>query len=127
MATTYNFTDGSIAGVPKATESTLKETEPMILRQIVDFSLQNLDASEGDIAQVLNIPADTVVLNAYLRVMTLDSANSTVDLGVTTTNEDQWGGALSLAAADVMVGGLLAAPLYFADCNTMQTLQIRAM
>ncbi len=119
--TTYNFTDKSILGVPKPPEMTVDETLLVVRRNIIDTTLQNLDAGDGDIAQVINIPANTTVLWAGIRVMTADAANSTVDLGVTTTNADQWGDALSLATANVLVG-MLHAPLFFAAADTIDVL-----
>jgi hypothetical protein len=120
MATTYNFTDGSIAGVPRMTQTTLRENELTILRHIVDFSLQNIEAGAADVAQCLIIPAATTVLTAYVRVMTAETANGTVDLGYG-GNADQWGDALDVAAAaDVTVGGLGSnVPVYFAAADTI--------
>ena len=57
MATTYNFTDGSITGQPKPTEA-LPNTGGLLSygRILLTFRLQTLDAGEADVAQVINIP-----------------------------------------------------------------------
>lgn len=123
MATTYDFTDGSIAGVPVMTQTTLRENEPTILRNILDFSLQTLTAADSDVAKALIIPADTTVLNAWIRVITKETANGSCDLGITGVNVDQWGDACDLAtAADAIVGGTLAAPYFFATADTIDVL-----
>lgn len=116
-ASTYNFTDGSIAGAYVPADTTLHENRVIVRRNIVDFSLQSLDAGEGDIAQVINIPADTTVLRAGIRVITAETANGTVDLGYG-GDVDEWGDALSLATADVVVG-MLDSPMYFAAADTI--------
>ena len=123
MATTYNFTNGSIAGqvVPPATE--IVTTHPTVMRNIVDCTLQNLDASEGDIGKVLNIPAGTIVLECGIRIITADTTSATLDIGVTGGTVDQWGGALLMSsAAGTILGMTGAAPLYFATADTIDVL-----
>jgi hypothetical protein len=117
MATTYNFTNGSISGAMYPAETTLHENEIVVRRNIVDFSLQTLDAGEGDIAQVLKIPAKTTVLRAGIRVITAETANGTVDLGYG-GGVDEWGAGVSLATADAVVG-MLDSPVYFASADTI--------
>ena len=119
---TYNFTNGSLAGqvVPPQTE--ILTTGLTVLRNIVDCTLRNLDASDGDIAKLLNIPAGTIVLECGIRIITADTASSVVDLGVTGVNVDQWGDAITMDATAGSVIGMLAAPLYFAADNTIDLL-----
>lgn len=119
MATTYNFTNGSIAGIDKPIEATLEDNFPTIRRAIVDFSKQTIDAGEGDIAQVINIPAATYVIAVWARIITAETTNGTVDLGYGGSN--QWGDALAIdAAAGSIVGGSNDwLPVYFASADTI--------
>lgn len=120
-ATTYNFTDGSIAGMPVMTETTLCENAPVVLRNKIDTTLQALDASEVDVAQSLIIPAGTTVLTSWIRVITAETtASCVVDLGITGVNVDQFGDGVSLSAVGT-VGGLHV-PHYFAADGTVDVL-----
>lgn len=116
-ASTYNFTDGSLGGqiIPPNTQTC--ENNTTVLRNILDFSSQNLDAGEGDIAVALNIPAGTTVLNSFIRVMTADDANATVDLGYTGAVAT-WGDGVALSTADVIVGNTGTAA-YFKTAGTI--------
>ena len=119
MATTYVFYDGSISGQMVPPRHTPEEDEMFILRNIVDFSKQTLEAGEGDIAQVLYIPADTTVIACWLRIITAETTNGTVDLGYGGSNG--WGDALGL---DGSVGAILGCthdwvPIYFGDADTV--------
>jgi hypothetical protein len=119
MATTYVFYDGSIAGQMVPPKHTPEEDEMFILRNIVDFSKQTLEAGEGDIAQVLAVPAGTTVVSCWLRVITAETTSGTVDLGYAANNT--WGDAL---AVDTAAGGILGAthdwvPIYFEDADTI--------
>ena len=91
MKTYTNFVDGTFWAQPIKTAN-LKEHSV-----IVDFSLQNLDAGDGDVLQTLRIPEGSWVLMVYLRVIKRSPANSTVHLGY---GEDVnfWGNALPLDA-----------------------------
>ena len=118
-ASTYVFYDGSIAGQQKPAEYTLEENVLTVRRVIVDCSKQSLDAGNGDIAQVIPIPAGTTVLAAWIRVITAETTNGTVDLGYGGSN--QWGDAL---AVDSAAGSILGAthdwvPIYFASADTI--------
>ncbi len=117
MATTYNFTDGSINGQIIPPETATCENNTTIRRNILDFSLQSLDAGLADIAVALNIPAGTTVLSAWIRPITADAANATVDLGITGA-VNVWGDGLVLSAADVIVGDTNV-PKYFATAGTI--------
>ena len=116
MATTYNFTNGSITGQPKPA-ATLPNTTGLFTRSnIVDFANQTLTASASDVAQVLVIPADTWVLSVTLRVITAETANGSCDVG-TGLDADQWGDGLSLASTGNLA--TLWAPEYFASADTI--------
>jgi hypothetical protein len=116
-ASTYNFTNGSISGQPKVIDTLPNTSGPFVRRNIVDFANQNLDAGEGDIAQVINIPADTYVVQVLLRTITAETASGTVDLGHG-GDADQWGDAL---AVDTAAGDLTTIDTadYFASADTI--------
>ena len=118
MATTYVFYDGSITGQMVPPKHTPEEDEMFILRNIVDCSKQTLDAGEGDVGQVLSIPAGTTVIACWLRTITAETASGTVDLGYG-DSVNAWGDAL---AVDTAAGGILGAthdwvPIYFEDAD----------
>lgn len=122
MATTYNFTDGSITNHPVMTQQTLCENEPRVLRHIVDTTLQTLDASAVDVANCLIIPAKTTVITAWIRPITVeDTADCVVDLGITGGNVDAFGNGVSLSTGSVIVGALWE-PTYFATAGTIDVL-----
>jgi hypothetical protein len=81
MATTYKFTDCSITNVRPMTKRTPVENEVFILRHVLDFSLQAIEAGASDVAQALDIEAGTEVIDAWLRVITAETADATVDFG----------------------------------------------
>uniref|UniRef100_A0A6H1ZRU7 Putative structural protein n=1 Tax=viral metagenome TaxID=1070528 RepID=A0A6H1ZRU7_9ZZZZ len=97
MATTYNFTNASLTNVPKPPEFQAYETYPFVRRNIVDLSLRSLDAGEADVGQVINIPANTWVLDVWVRVITAETANGSIDLGYG-SDVDYWGNALAIDA-----------------------------
>lgn len=117
MATTYNFTDGSISGQPKVADTLPNTTGVFARSNIVDFANQTLEAGEADVAQVINIPADTWVLQVVLRTITAETANGTVDLG-SGLDADQWGDALAVDAAAGIVQTIDIAE-YFASADTV--------
>ena len=116
-ASTYNFTNGSIAGIPKTVDSLPNTSGYYTRSNIVDFSKQTLDAGNADIAQVINVPADTWVVQVLVRTITAETTNGTVDLG-SGLDVDQWGDALvvSTAAGDLPT---LDAAEYFAAADTI--------
>jgi hypothetical protein len=115
MATTYSFVDGTYQR--KAIDSLPNTLGPFVRNNIVDFANQTLEAGEGDIAQVLNIPANTWVMRVLLRTITAETANGTVDLGHD-GNPDVWGDALAIDAAAGIVA-TLDVPQYFASADTI--------
>mgnify|MGYP007066197660 CR=1 FL=1 len=119
----YNFVDGSITGGQTAAQVNYIEKDIVVYRKIVDLSLQTLDADDGDSAQVLAIPAGVTIMNAFIRIITAETTNGTLDLGITGVNVDQWGAALAMdSTAGSIVGGVLAAPYYFATADTIDVL-----
>ena len=76
------------------------ENELFFLRHIIDFSLQNLDSSATDVAQCLIIPAGVEVIDAYIRVITAETADACVNLGYG-SDVDYWGKNLNLDATGV--------------------------
>lgn len=119
-ASTYVFYDGSINGQEIPAQHTLEDNILTVRRVIVDFSKQNLDAGEGDVAQVIPVEAGTFVMTAWLRVITAETANGTCDLGYG-GNVDEWGDALALdSAADSVLGAINDwVPVYFAADDTI--------
>ena len=118
-ASTYVFYDGSIQGQQVPAQYTLEDNVLTLRRVIVDCSKQTLDAGNGDVAQVIPIPAGTTVLAAWIRVITAETTNGTCDLGY--GGGDEWGDALAL---DTAAGGILGAthdwvPIYFATADTI--------
>jgi hypothetical protein len=101
MATTYNFTDGSLAGQVFPPTPRVTDSEVTILKNILDFSRQNIGAGESDVAQALIVPADTTVLACWMRVITAETDDATVDLGYG-PHADQWGGALNVDATGIV-------------------------
>lgn len=78
MAATYDFTDTTKAYVADAPATTLEDNRFVVMRNVVDLAAQNLAA--GQSAQVLIIPANTLVVQAGVRCITAD-ANGNYNLG----------------------------------------------
>jgi hypothetical protein len=77
---TYNVT-GAVSGVPVG-------RKPQVVEVVLDFSTTNLGA--GDIVNVFEIPANTMILNAGIQVLTAASTGSpTIDMGDATA-ADTW-------------------------------------
>ena len=124
MATTYDFTAGTtIGGAKIPIIPTPQEDRLFILRNIVDFSKQNLDVSETDVAQVLDIPAGTTVMAVYVRIITAETAAADFGLGYG-GGTTAWGTGLG---ADGSVGAILGAthdwvPIHFTSADTVDIL-----
>lgn len=114
---TYDFTNGSITGQMRPTPVTTRETELTVMRNIVDCSKQTLDAGNGDVGKCLNIEAGTTVVTAWIRVITAETANGTVDLGYG-GDVDKWGDGVAIDTANAVVGATIA-PVYFASDDTI--------
>lgn len=115
MATTYNFTDGSISGQPKVNDTLPNSTGIFCRSNIVDFANQSMDVSETDVAQIINIPADTWVLGIGLRIITSEGASAVMDIG-SDLDVDQW-----YTGAATATGNLATtwAAEYFSAANTV--------
>lgn len=122
--TTYNFTNASIAQVPAPPEHETKEDWITVRRNIINCARQNLDAGDGDVAQCVNIPAGTTVLDAWVRVITAETANATLDLGYG-SDVDYWGNALAMDSTGIAPAILHASSTWnaatIADGNELAT------
>ena len=77
---TYNRTGaGGTTGHPSNGRT------PYLVENTIDISAINGDsgAAQNDVLQVLDIPAETIVMEAGVEVLTALSANVTLDLGIT--------------------------------------------
>jgi hypothetical protein len=126
--TTYNFSNGSLAGVnpgDKAHHNTTpRGFAPFILRNVFDTAGQNI-ANDASIAQVLNIPAGVTVLACWLNTLTVDPTGGTVSLGVTGVDATRWGSAIALTPVGFLAGtgGPPFLPLYFGSDDTIDILE----
>lgn len=128
VASTYDFTNGSVQGQIRPINPPIEPREITPISNVVDFSQQSLDAGEGDIAQVLPIPAKTIVL--FVTVLpkadadgSLAASNATVDVGYGGSTA-KWGSGIVLDTAEFNVaatGGVAPtlAPHYFASADTI--------
>jgi hypothetical protein len=128
MATTYDYTNGSILGQKKQHATTPRGFEPFMLRNIVRCPKQNL-TNNSDIGKVLAIPAGVTVMACWINVITLDSGGGTVSLGVTAVDAAKWGSAIGMTpvgnVADI-TGGPDFNPMYFSSADTIDVLQATA-
>ena len=123
MATIYDFTNGSIAGMDKKQHATTpRGFKPFILRNVFDTQYQNI-ANDGSSAGVLSIPAGVTVLSCHLRVITVDAGGGTLSLGVTTTDATKWGATLALTATGVIEHADAFLPLYFGSADKIDILE----
>jgi len=124
MATTYNFTNGSIAGHKKQHATTPRGFEPFMLRNVVDTQYQNI-ANDSSIGQVLNIPAGVIVMGCWINIITVDAGGGTVSLGVTGVDATKWGSGIALTpvGAKEVTGGPSFNPLYFSSADTIDILE----
>ena len=70
---TVDKTTGGTAGHPST------RRKPYWVENTVDFSL--FDPAANDVVQMLNVPAETLVINAGLEVLTASPSSVTLDLG----------------------------------------------
>jgi hypothetical protein len=54
----------------------------------IDFSVES--AIQGDIVQCISLPANCIVLTAWIVPIVAEGATSTVDLGITGVTDDRW-------------------------------------
>jgi len=69
-----------------------------VVSQQVNFASQNLDAGNGDVLRTLQIPAETLILASWIRMLTTGTTNGTVDLGYG-SDVNYWGNGLVLDSA----------------------------
>ena len=77
---TYNVTgSGGTTGHPS------RVRRPYLVENTIDISAINGDsgAAQNDVIQALDIPAETVIMEAGIEVLTALSSSVTVDLGIT--------------------------------------------
>ena len=77
---TYNVTGpGGTTGHPT------RGRRPYLVENTIDISALNSDAgaSQNDVLQVLDIPAETLIMEAGIEVLTALSSSVTLDLGMT--------------------------------------------
>jgi hypothetical protein len=104
---TYDVTGPSTAGARPSRFSAGIRT-PYLVENTIDISQINSDAgaAQNDVLQVLDIPAETLILHAGIEVITALSSSVTLDLGIT-------GGVV-----DIFVDGDTNATGYSALTNT---------
>ena len=81
---TYDVTGPSNAGARPGRFSAGVRT-PYLVENVIDVSAINSDAgaAQNDVLQVLDIPAETLILHAGIEVLTALSSSVTMDLGIT--------------------------------------------
>lgn len=84
---TYNRTGaGGTTGHPSNGRT------PYLVENTIDVSAVNSSSgtSNGDILQALDIPAETLIMEAGVEVITALSSSATIDLGVTGADPDRY-------------------------------------
>ena len=84
---TYNVTAaGGTTGHPANGRT------PYLVENTIDVSAVNSDSgtADGDILQVLDIPAETLIMEAGVEVITALSSSATIDLGITGGDPDRY-------------------------------------
>jgi hypothetical protein len=125
MATTRNFTDGSLPGHKKQHATTPRGFSLFTLRNIVDTTQSTCDFdAAADIAQALLIPAGTTVLAVSVNVLTVDANGAVLSCGVTGVDATKWGSAIPVTPVGEkeVTGGPVFNPLYFAAADTIDLL-----
>ena len=81
---TYDVTGPSTAGARPSRFSAGIRT-PYLVENTIDVSAINSDAgaAQNDVLQVLDIPAQTLIMHAGIEVITALSSSVTLDLGIT--------------------------------------------
>ena len=84
---TYNVTAaGGTTGHPANGRT------PYLVENTIDVSAVNGDSgtADGDILQCLDIPAETLIMDAGVEVITALSSSATIDLGITGGDPDRY-------------------------------------
>jgi hypothetical protein len=111
MATTYNFTDGTLTRASTPSQKNYIPVPFEVRRNTVNFALATLDVSASDVAQALYIPANTTVLSAFIRVITAETADATCSLGYG-SDPAYWGKNLNLDVTGIVPTILYATATY---------------
>jgi hypothetical protein len=100
MATTYTlFIDGTLRN--PITQQVIEINKYLrVYRNMVDFASQAIDAGLSDVCQVLQLPKNIMVLQAWLRVVSACPANATADFGYG-SDPDYFGNGLALDAIGI--------------------------
>ena len=88
---TYNVTGpGGTAGHPSKLSAGIRT--PYLVENTIDVSAINSDSgsANGDVLQVMDIPAETLIMEAGIEVLTALSSSVTMDLGITGGDVDTY-------------------------------------
>ncbi len=88
---TYNVTGpGGTAGHPSKLSAGIRT--PYLVENTIDVSALNGDsgAAQNDVLRVLDIPAETLIMEAGIEVLTALSSSVTLDLGITGGDVDRY-------------------------------------
>jgi len=88
---TYNVTGpGGTAGHPSRQSPGIRT--PYLVENTIDVSAVNGDAgtANGSILQVMDIPAESLIMEAGIEVLTALSSSATMDLGITGGDVDTY-------------------------------------
>ncbi|KKN27453.1 hypothetical protein LCGC14_0864690 [marine sediment metagenome] len=99
MATRAQFLDGTYGSAWNTSKRSLVRFE--IWRNQISFT--TLSASINDVFQAIQVPADTWIMHAWLRVITACATGVNGDLGYG-SDPDKWGQFLKLTATGVISG-----------------------
>lgn len=92
---TLNFLNASVQGTRTVQQPVLEPGQITVVRNYIDCTQQSIDAGDGDVAQVVQVPAETLVLDCFLHATTAETADATCDLGYG-SDADYWGANLNL-------------------------------
>ena len=140
---TYNVTGpGGTAGHPSKLSAGIRT--PYLVENTIDVSAINGDSgtADGDIIQVLDIPAETLIMEAGVEVLTALSSSATIDLGVTGGDPDRYvdgdtnatgfstltaTARVIVASADTLDAKIAGAVFFFAGSKTTLYFLIRLL
>jgi hypothetical protein len=119
---TYNFTDGTVTAHPKSVDTLPNTGGPFVRTAVIDFSKQNLDSGNNDVAQIINIPANTWVLGVFARLITVETDDAEMEIGYG-SDDAFWTDTIAEIDAGAGTGTILTnnfdTPLYFAAADTI--------
>ena len=81
-----------VTGVGGTTGHPSNGRTPYLVENTIDVSAVNGDSgtADGDILQCLDIPAETLIMEAGVEVITALSSSATIDLGITGGDPDRY-------------------------------------